>query len=404
MNLKDKEKEFILQTYKRLPIEVDRADGVYVYGKDGKKYLDFFGGIAVNALGYNNTRVKSAIMNQVSRYMHMSNIFYMDVQIELAETICRLSGYSKMFFTNSGTEAVEAAIKLSRRWGSTGKKTKLFALTNSFHGRTMGALSLTDRAKYRHGYEPFLPEVDHITFNEVDELRRKVDSDTAAVFVEFVQGEGGINILSNEFSEELFSLRRKHDFMIVADEIQAGIYRTGKLFAFEHYGVHPDLVTMAKPLGGGLPLGGLLVDSQFVDVLDYGGHGTTFGGNPVSCAAGLATLKELSERNIEAHVTKVGEYLKERLIEFQEKYVDFVSEVRGRGLMIGVECKTDCGDFVNRLLSNGVLVNCTNGNVVRLLPPLVIEEEHVDVFMAAIERTYLETRSKSPVKLDAISR
>ncbi len=403
MNLKDKEKQFILQTYKRLPVEVDHADGVYVYGKDGKKYIDFFGGIAVNALGYNNARVKAAITDQVNRYMHMSNIFYMDVQVELAETICNLSGYSKIFFTNSGTEAVEAAIKLSRRWGSGENKTKLFALTNSFHGRTMGALSLTDRAKYRHGYEPFLPGVDHITFNDADELRRKVDSNTAAVFIEFIQGEGGINIVSNEFIEELFSLKHKYNFLIVADEIQAGIYRTGKLFAFEHYGVHPDLITVAKPLGGSLPLGGLLVDSKLVGVLDYGAHGTTFGGNPVSCAAGLATLKELSEQNIDVHVTRIGGYLKQRLLDFQAKHVNFVSEVRGLGLMIGVECKTDCGDFVNRLLSNGVLVNCTNGNVIRLLPPLVIEEEHVDVFMATFEKTFLDVSAMSSEKLDMVS-
>jgi len=393
MNLKEKEKEFILQTYKRLPVEVDHTDGVYVYGKDGKKYLDFFGGIAVNALGYNDTRVKAAIINQVNRYMHMSNIFYMDVQIELAELICKLSGYSKIFFTNSGTEAVEAAIKLSRRWGSKENKVKLFALTNSFHGRTMGALSLTDRPKYRHGYEPFLPSVDHITFNNVSELREKIDSKTAAVFIEFVQGEGGVNVVSKEFVEELFALRDKHKFLVVADEIQAGIYRTGRFFAFEHYGVHPDLITVAKPLGGSLPLGGLLVDSKYVDVLDYGAHGTTFGGNPVSCAAGLATLNDLSENNIGEHVTVVGGYLKQRLLEFQTKHPDFISEIRGMGLMIGAECKTDCGDFVNQLLSNGVLVNCTNGNVIRILPPLVIQQEHVDVFMSAFQKTFFDVHS-----------
>lgn len=230
MDLKEKEEQYILQTYKRLPIEVDHADGVYVYGKDGKRYLDFFGGIAVNALGYNNARVKSAIMNQVDRYMHMSNLFYMDVQVELAELICKLSGYSKIFFTNSGTEAVEAAIKLSRKWGSKENKTKLFALTNSFHGRTLGALSLTDRAKYRQGFEPFLPDVDHISFNDVSDLTNKVDSRTAAVFIEFIQGEGGINIVSDEFVEQLFALRNKYHFLIIADEIQSGIYRPENCF------------------------------------------------------------------------------------------------------------------------------------------------------------------------------
>ena len=403
MELKETEKQFVLQTYKRLPIEVDHADGVYVYGKDGKKYLDFFGGIAVNALGYNNARVRSAILNQVDRYMHMSNLFYMDVQIELAELICKLSGYSKIFFTNSGTEAVEAAIKLSRKWGSGENKSKLFALTNSFHGRTLGALSLTDRAKYRQGFEPFLPDVDHIAFNDVVELTKKVDSKTAAVFVEFIQGEGGINVISADFVEQLFSLRKKYHFLIVADEIQAGIYRTGKLFSFEHYAVHPDMVAVAKPLGGGLPLGGLLVDSLLADVLGYGAHGTTFGGNPVSCAAGLATLQELSEREIGSHVSRVGNYFRQKLSDFEKIHPEFVSEVRGLGFMLGVECKTDCSEFVSLLLSNGVLANCTNGNVIRILPPLIIEEAHVDSFMSALKETYNEHFSRVRSKENTVA-
>ncbi len=382
MDTIDKENHYILHTYKRLPIEIDRADGVYIYGKDGKKYLDFFGGIAVNALGYNNPRVKAAIGTQLERYMHVSNLFYMDVQIELAETICRISGYPKVFLTNSGTEAVEAAIKISRKWGSSRNKTGLLALSNSFHGRTMGALSLTDRPKYRHGFEPFLPDVDHIAFNDVRDLQAKVGGATAAVFVEFIQGEGGVNVISDDFADELFMLKRKHGFLVVADEIQGGIYRSGKVFSFEHYGVHPDLVTMAKPLGGGLPLGGVLVDEQLQDVLGYGGHGTTFGGNPVACAAGLATLKELSERKIEFHVAKVGGYLKQKLVELAARFPDFISEVRGLGLMVGIECKTECAEIVNELLARGVLANCTNGNVIRLLPPLIIEEEHVDAFVA----------------------
>ncbi len=404
MNIKDKENQYLLQTYKRLPIEVDHADGVYIYGKDGKKYLDFFGGIAVNALGYNNTRVKAAIVDQINRYMHMSNLFYMDTQIEFAELLCKLSGYPRVFFSNSGTEAIEAAIKLTRKWGAKESKVSLFALSNSFHGRTLGALSLTDREKYRKGFEPFLPEVDHIAFNSVDELRRKVDSRTAAVFVEFIQGEGGVNVISDEFVDELFSLKHKHGFLIVADEIQSGIYRTGKFFAFEHYGVRPDLVTLAKPIGGGLPLGGMLVDSHLAGELGYGTHGTTFGGNPVSCAAGMATLKELYDRKMDIHVSKVGGHLKQRLHEFQSRHSDFVSEVRGLGLMIGVECKTECGEFVNQLMSNGVLANCTNGNVIRLLPPLVIEDEHVDILMAAMEKSLDEFMSKSIVSSTGMAR
>ena len=390
MNLKDKESQYLLHTYKRLPIEIDHADGVYIYAKDGKKYLDFFGGIAVNALGYNNPRVKAAIIGQVERYMHVSNLFYMDVQVELAEAICGISGYPKVFLTNSGTEAIEAAIKIARKWGSTRNKSGLLALTNSFHGRTMGALSLTDRPKYRHGFEPFLPEVDHVEFNNVNELRAKVNDSTAAVFIEFIQGEGGVNVVSKEFVEELFSLKRKHDFIVVADEIQGGIYRSGKVFSFEHFGVRPDVVTMAKPLGGGLPLGGVLVEEPLHEVLGYGAHGTTFGGNPVACAAGLATIKELSERKIGSHVTEVGKYLRQSLLQLRSKFPDFISEVRGLGLMVGVECKIECAEIVSELLSKGVLANCTNGNVIRLLPPLIIEKEHVDIFVSRLGETVLE--------------
>ena len=398
MNLHDKEKQYLLQTYKRLPIEVDHADGVYIYDKEGKRYLDFLGGIAVNALGYNNSRVKSAIIAQVDRYMHMSNMFYMDTQIDLSEMLCNLSGYSKVFLTNSGTEAIEGAIKVARKWGNKEKKTKLFALSNSFHGRTLGALSLTDRPKYRQGFEPFLPDVDHIAFNSVDELRKKIDGRTTAVFIEFVQGEGGVNLVTEEFVRELFSLKRKHKFLVVADEIQAGIYRTGKLFSFEHYGVHPDLVTVAKPIGGGLPLGGILVDSSLEQVLEYGTHGTTFGGNPVSCAAGLATLKELTEKHIDQHVTEMGNYFRQRLLEFKSRHENLVSEVRGFGLMVGVEFRTECGEIVNRLMNNGILANCTNGNVVRLLPPLIIEREHIDVFVEVLEKTVQATISDSQMK------
>ena len=403
MDLKEREKQFVMQTYKRLPVEVDHADGVYVYGKDGKKYLDFFGGIAVNALGYNNSRVKAAIVDQLNRYMHMSNLFYMDVQVELAEKICRLSGYSKIFLTNSGAEAVEAAIKLSRKWGGKENKSQLLALSNSFHGRTLGALSLTDRAKYRQGFEPFLPNVDHIVFNDVSDLTRKLDSNTAAVFVEFIQGEGGINVISDEFVEQLFALRNKHHFLIVADEIQTGIYRTGKFFSFEHYSIRPDAVTVAKPLGGSLPLGGLLVDKHLTDVLGYGAHGTTFGGNPVSCAAGLATLQELSENEMAFHVSRVGGYFKQKLLEFQKKHPKSVAEVRGLGLMLGVEFKMDCADLVNLLLSSGVLVNCTNGNVVRILPPLVIEEGHVDDFMAIFEACHDEFTTQFVLKENIVT-
>ena len=383
----EKEQKYFLQTYKRIPIEIDHADGVYIFSRDGKKYLDFFGGLAVNALGYNNARVKRSIVNQIDRYMHMSNMFLLDIQVEFGELLCELSGYPKVFLTNSGAESIEAAAKLSRKWGNTRAKQKLVALTNSFHGRTYGALSLTDREKYRMGYEPFLPEVDHVLFNDVEDLGKKVDDKTAAVFVEFIQGEGGINVLSDEFVDALFSLRSKFGFLVVADEVQSGVFRTGKFFAFEHYGVRPDIVTVAKPIGGGLPLGAILVDDHLADVMSYGSHGTTFGGNPVSCAAGVATLKELVENKIDLHVQKIGGYLKMKLLDLKNKYPDFISDVRGLGLMVGIDCKTPCSDFVDKLLSNGVLANCTNTTVIRLLPPLIVKEEHIDILVETLEHT-----------------
>lgn len=387
MNIVEKEQKYFLQTYKRIPVEIDHADGVYVFSRDGKKYLDFFGGLAVNALGYNNLRVKKAITDQINRYMHMSNVFFLDVQVEFAELLCELSGYPKVFLTNSGTESIEGAAKLSRKWGKSKGKQKLLALTNSFHGRTYGALSLTDREKYRVGYEPFLPDVDHVLFNDVADLERKVNNETAAVFVEFIQGEGGINVLSDDFVDNLFSLRAKYGFLVVADEVQSGVFRTGRFFAFEHYGVRPDVVTVAKPIGGGLPLGAILVDDHLANVMTFGSHGTTFGGNPVSCAAGIATLKELVENKVDLHVQKIGGYMKMKLLDLKSKYPDFISDVRGLGLMVGIECKTPCSDFVDKLLSNGILANCTNTNVVRLLPPLIITEEHVDILVEKLEQT-----------------
>ncbi|MBM2846113.1 MAG: Aspartate aminotransferase family protein [Bacteroidetes bacterium] len=331
MSQADKDARYFFTTYKRLPLEIDYGEGSYLYTKDGKKYLDLFAGIAVNALGHNHPAVIAAIESQMRRYLHVSNMFHQDTQIDLAELLLKTSGYERVFFTNSGTEAMEGALKVARRWGKDRGKAIIFGMSDSFHGRTMGALSITGRDKYREGFEPFLPNTSILRFNNVDDLANAVNDKTLAVVLEFIQGEGGINLVSREYVQKLSALRDKHGFLLIADEIQAGLGRTGKFFSFEHFGIVPDIVVIAKALGGGLPLGAFLGAKTVADVLTIGTHGTTFGGNPVACAAGLATLRELLLNGVMENARTVGEYLKSRLLEVQHSFPSIVKDVRGIG-------------------------------------------------------------------------
>ena len=374
----EKEDKLFFRTYKRLPIEIVKGEGCYLYDREGKRYIDFFGGLAVNALGYGHPRVKQAIQEQVDKYVHLSNFFVQEPQVNLAEKILSASGYQKLFFTNSGTEAIEGALKLARKWGKNNGKTHLFGLSNSFHGRTMGALSLTERAKYRDGYEPFLPNVSHLSYNDVGELRKNVNEQTIGIILEFIQGEGGIFVVSPEYAAELSELRTKYGFLIIADEIQSGLGRTGKFFGFEHFGVRPDIVVIAKPIGGGLPLGALLGNERVADVFSYGVHGTTFGGNPVACAAGLAVLEEIIDHGLMAQAGLVGDHLKSLFFKLQEKHRALVKEVRGFGCMLGVELTREGQPVVDELQRRGYLVNCTNVNVLRFLPPFTIGLDQCD--------------------------
>ena len=310
-NIFEKEKEIFLPTYNRIPLEISHGEGVYLFDKNGNKYLDFFAGLAVNALGYAHPKIVEAVSGQIAKFGHLSNSFITDIQIELAELLLKYSGMSKVFFSNSGTEATEGALKIIRK--KEGPDKKIFSLTNSFHGRTYGAMSLTARDKYKKGFEPLIPNIYQINFNDVEDLEKKVDAFTAAVFLEFIQGEGGVNVVSEEFAAKLVELRDKYKFSIVADEIQAGIGRTGKPFAFNYYNVAPDIILAAKAIGGGLPLGAFLTSSKFDDVLEAGKHGTTFGGNPVCCAAGKVVLHEVFENGIVDNVASLGNYFIENL-------------------------------------------------------------------------------------------
>jgi acetylornithine aminotransferase len=379
MNIFEKEKQLFLNTYRRIPIEISHGKGVHLIDVKGKKYLDFFCGLGVNALGHSHPRIIEAVTNQVTRFMHLSNNYITAIQVEFAEMLIKHSGMSKIFLTNSGTEAIEGALKIIRK--KFGPEKKIFALTNSFHGRTYGALTLTERNKYKAGFEPMLPGISYINFNDIEDINNRIDKETAAIFIEFIQGEGGINVVSDEFAEKLNELRKKFGFALVADGIQCGCGRTGKPFSYNYYDIHPDIVTSAKAIGGGLPLGAILTSEEYANVLVPGNHGTTFGGNPVSCAAGKVVLEEIFENGLMQNALDLGRYFNRQLEELKILFPEDIKEIRGRGFMIGIELFYDGNSTVDMLKEKQILANCTNQNVIRLLPPLITTKEDIDFFL-----------------------
>ena len=382
MNIKDlktQEENDFFHTYKRLQIVIERGEGCYLYTSSGDKILDMFGGLAVNVLGYGHKRMNVAIKSQVDKYIHISNLFYQDKQIALAEKIKQLSGFEKVFFCNSGTEATEAAIKAVRKYFLATEKTTLISFTGSFHGRTMGALSLTARKKYREQFQPLLPDVKHLEFNSVAELETEINDKTAAVFIECLQGEGGINPAQAEFITKLNELKNKYGFIIAADEIQSGVGRTGTFNAFIQFGLDADIIIMAKGIGGGLPLGAIAGNKRVENVFTYGEHGSTFGGNPVAAASGLVVMEELEQGLMQKNKSN-GEILLSKLNSIKQKYPAKIREVRGMGLMLGVELTSPGQAVVDELMKRNVLVNCTNENVIRLLPPYIITETEIELF------------------------
>ncbi len=378
MDIKAREEKYFFKTYKRLDIEIASGEGCWLISKTGERYLDLFGGLAVNSLGYNHPKINEAIRTQIDKYIHLSNLFLQESQVDLAELLIKNSGYKKIFFSNSGTEAMEGTIKLARKWGKEKGKSELISYHGSFHGRTMGALSITGREKYRNGYEPFLQGSIFSTYNDSQELISLVNEKTLAVVLEFIQGEGGINEADANFVQTISELREKFGFLLIADEIQSGIGRTGKFFAFNHLKIAPDVVVIAKPLGGGLPLGAFLGNERVADVFTYGVHGTTFGGNPVACSAGIATIREIVENGGIQNAEKIGNYLKSKFIELKLKYPNLIKDVRGKGCMLGIELKHEGESLVTEMLKNKVLINCTNTNVIRLLPPLILTKDEAD--------------------------
>lgn len=396
MNLEQVQKlesKLLLATYERYPVLLRKGRGVYVYDDKGRKYLDLLSGIGVNALGYAHPAITKTIARQSKLLVHTSNLFYHEYQARLAAALTRISGMDRAFFTNSGTEAWEAALKLARAYARAncpeGKEPKwrILALENAFHGRTFGALATTHKEKYRAPFAPMVPGVEFVKFDDVDDLERKFDSTVCAIGFEFLQGEGGIRPVSKVFAQTAHELARRHDALLIADEIQSGLGRTGRWFAYQHYGIQPDLVTVAKPLAGGLPLGALLASEKVSQCMHPGMHGTTFGGGPLACAVALQLLHTLEKQKVLKHVQKTGSYLLERLQELQRKH-EAIRTIRGLGLMVGMELESaDLAKAVfKQMLERGVVLNRTDDTVIRFLPPYIIQKQHIDQAIRELDR------------------
>lgn len=386
----EREHAVVFQTYRRIPVAIDHASGMHIVDVDGKTYLDMLGGFAVNALGHSHPRIIEAIEKQMRCYMHVSNVFYQEPQVRLAEQLVATTGYPRVFFCNSGAEATEGAMKLARRYGHTNARYDIIGFSGGFHGRTYGSLSIMDKALYKDGMGPFLPNTIVLPFNDVDAIASRVDETTCAVMLEFIQGEGGVVEANEEFITALFKLKEKYGFLIIADEVQCGMGRTGDFFAFERHGVRPDIVTIAKALGGGLPLGAILATDEVALLFERGMHGTTYGGNPVACVAGSVVMDEVIS-GLMLHVREVGNYLHSVLIEIQRSFPEVVRSVRGRGCMQGLVLTLDAAPFVSELLEHGVIANATAGNVMRFLPPFIITRAQVDILAVALHRVFAKT-------------
>ncbi len=386
------EAKLLLPTYERQPIMFVRGQGVYLWDSSGKRYLDFLSGIGVNALGHNHPAIQATIKRQAGRLIHISNLFFHEYQAELAQLLTKISGLDRAFFCNSGTEAWEGALKLARAFAQTNNKnghnrnakTRILAMDNSFHGRTFGALATTGQPKYRAPFVPLLPGVTFVKFNDLDDLKQKFDSSVCAVCIETIQGEGGICPVNREFLELASRLTKQTGALLILDEIQSGLGRTGRHFAYQHYDVLPDVVTVAKPLACGLPLGAILTTERVASCIHPGMHGTTFGGGPLACAVAIEFLRE--EKKLLKHVRTLGEYFHAALEALDKKHKSIL-DVRGVGLMQAVELDSPelAKAVAKQLLHEGIIINRTHETVLRFLPPYVILKKHVDQVVKALD-------------------
>jgi len=393
MNTKElieNEKKYLIQTYTRPAMVLDRGEGLKVWDLEGKMYHDFIGGIAVNALGYSHPKLIQAIKNQAEKLIHCSNLYYNEPQILLAQMLVEISCGDKVFFGNSGAEVNEGAIKMVVKYFKNQKKDKykIIYMKNSFHGRTIATLAATGQYKYQKDYLPLFPKFKEAIFNDLESVKAAVDEEVAAILVEPIQGEGGINIATPEFMKGLRELCDKEGMLLIFDEIQCGLGRTGKMFAYQNYNMEPDISTVAKSLGGGVPIGALIAKDKVASSFKPGDHGTTFGGNPLACMAALAFLNILQEESLLEKCQKKGEYFKTQLEGLKEKYPIHIKEVRGIGLMVGMELEKEGQEIVKKCLEEGVLINCVAKKVLRFLPPLIVEKKDIDYLISILDKIF----------------
>ncbi|MBQ3853514.1 MAG: acetylornithine transaminase [Anaerovibrio sp.] len=369
-----------LPVFARYKIVLDHGDGVYVYDTHGKKYIDFLGGIAVNVLGHNHPKLVKAVADQAGKMIHCSNLYYTQVQADAAEKLTKLSGLDKVFFGNSGAEANEGAIKLARKYAHSisEDKNQIITAEHSFHGRTIATLTATGQPKYQAGFGPLPDGFDYVPYNDIAALEHIMSDKTAAVMLEPIQGEGGVHVPDAAYLTKVRELCNKHNALLIFDEIQTGIGRSGKFFTYDKFGVKPDIVTLAKGLAGGVPIGAFIASDKVASVFHAGDHGSTFGGNPLACAAANVVLDVVGNDTFLSNVDAMGEYMKSRLEKIQAQYPDLVKEVRGMGLILGMELTQPGRDIVNACLTKGAIINCTAGNVLRFVPPLIVNKGHID--------------------------
>ena len=404
-NVIEMERKYLIQNYARTALLIERGKGCWVWDSRGKKYLDFVSGLGVNALGYSHPRILKALREQAAKAIHVSNLYYHAYQAPLAAELTKITGLDRVFFCNSGTEAVEAAIKLARAHGGRISKSKyeVVALDNSFHGRTIGALSATGQEKYRKDFEPLVPGFRFVRFNHIPDLEAVVGENTCAVILEPIQGEGGIFEVSPDFLKAAAQLTLKHRALLILDEIQCGLGRTGEYLASQAYGIKPDIVVLAKPLGGGLPLGAILAREEVAGDLGAGMHGTTFGGGPLVCRVALEFLAILKKEKVLQNVRKMGKHFLKRLLDLKKKH-PMIREVRGRGLMLAVDLDRLSKPFVQKALERGLIINSTHDTVLRFLPPLIVDKKLVDQACDVLDEILTEAELEaqtSPAKESA---
>lgn len=380
--------KYYLPVFGRYQMVMELGQGCRVWDNEGNEYVDAFAGIAVNSLGYNHPVLVKAISEQAAKLMHCSNLYYTEIQAKALRVVAEATGMDRIFFANCGAEGNEGAMKLARKYGVSKAPTKykIISADKSFHGRTFDTLAATGHDYYHVGYGPLSPGHVLVPYGDIKALEAQMDDDVCAVLLEPIQGEGGVHVPPDEYLQQVRALCDKHDALLIFDEVQTGVARTGKWFAYMHSGVKPDILTFAKGIGGGFPVAGFAVPERLAHVFKPGDHGGTFGGNPLACAAVYATLTTIKSEGLVDKVAEKGEYFKNELRKLQEKYPDKVTDVRGCGLMLGMEVAGEGKPIVESCLANNVIVNCTAGNVIRIVPPLIISREEIDIVVAALDK------------------